>query len=581
MKHILQIFTILVAFNNLSITDIGFTQTRPEIDWSRCYGGSRDENGSGGVNYKSLLPTSDVGYVIAAETTSIDGDIDKSKRRDDTFPQDSFRNQDIWLIKISKNGEKEWEKYYGGSLTEYVNEMKPTTDGGYILCGYTNSIDGDLLFDTTGAINVFINGGTLDGFVMKLDSLCNKVWVSRIGGTKADHLYSIIETSDSGYLTTGVTYSMDETWLGYSWFKNNSPYPNGFIAKLDADGNKKWNKLYGGSYEDGLFSSVETSNGFLLCGFSASEDGDITAPHYVDTVNKLYPSGDCWIIETDKFGSILREKCFGGTEYDGGQSIIAVNDGYVISARTLSSDGEVTGYHPAQTGLKYALYDSWIFQIDTNWNIQWQSCIGGSLQDVVNDLIPNAEGGLTFIGSTNSSDSDLVSIHKPENGWDIWTGELSSSGQLLWHACYGGSKNDIGNGIIKNADGVYVLFASVGSNEGDIIGNHGGSPQQNRDIWIAMLKKQQNSVKASTVESHFPNLYPNPSVDQMNLYFDSNKLIRQVQFFSPLGIEHFPPYTISDNVLITDTRSLLSGMYLIRITYENQQFQEVQRFVKM
>jgi hypothetical protein len=585
MKHTLQLLTILATLFYLSITQIGFAQTRPAIEWSRCYGGSRDENGGGGVNWKSLLPTSDGGYIIAAETSSIDGDIDISKRRDDMFPMDSFRNEDIWLIKISKNGEKEWEKYYGGSSTEYVTQMKPTSDGGYILCGFTNSIDGDLPFDTTGVINVFIKGGTLDGYVMKLDSLCNKEWVSRIGGTGYDHLYSIIETSDNGYLTTGVTYSTDETWLGYSWFKNNTPYPNGFIAKLDADGNKKWNKLYGGSMEDALFSSVETQNGFLICGVSVSADGDISAPHYVDTVNNLYPSGDCWIIETDKFGSILREKCFGGSKYDGGQTITAVKDGYVVTANTLSSDEEVIGYHPSQTGLDYAPYDTWIFKIDTNWNILWQNCIGGSQQDVVTTLIPNNEGGFCFIGATNSSDSMLTNIRPSaqvgEKQTDIWVGEISETGKLLWHGCYGGSHYDLGNGITKDADGGYTLFTSVGSNDGDISGNHGGSQGHNRDIWIAKLKKQQNGVEAYSGSSQFSTPYPNPSFDHVNLTIYPTQPIQTVQFFSPLGQEFYPKYQLSGNLLTTDTRTLAKGMYIIRITYQDLSVQEVRKFVKV
>lgn len=592
MKHILQIFTIFAALFYVCIVQIGFAQQKQHsIEWSRCYGGSRNENGNSFLlNKRTCLPTPDGGFIFAAQTSSRDGDIDISRRHNDMFQQDSFENEDIWIVKLSSGGSIEWEQYYGGEATDDVNCMVPTSDGGYILCGYTGSFKGDFPIDTTGIFHILAGGGFPDGFVMKVDSLGRKEWVSRIGGSSFDILSTVIQTSDGSYLATGETSSTDELWLGLPWIRHNGgPWQDAFVVKLAPDGSKKWIRFYGGTGRDGFLSMLEKpEGGFILCGGTNSDDGDISKLHYKDSINSFEPTNDLWIVEISKTGTIIREKCFGGSSSDEGFDIHLTNDGgYIVAGQTLSPDGDVAGYHPENKDYIGTASDSWIFKIDTSWNIIWQNCIGGSQQEYITSLIPTRNGGYAFIGSTNSSDSDLTGIHKPENKGDIWIGELSSVGKLLWQQCFGGTGTsvdyggDFGNGIIENDDGGFTLYASVGSTDGDIVGNHGGEPVHNRDIWVAKLRPGQVGVSASTGETHFANPYPNPSVDQMNLYIHPTEPVEQVQFFNPLGQEFYPKYQLSGNLLTTNTETLAEGIYIVRITYKDLSVQEVRKFVKM
>ena len=585
MKHFI-FFTILsIPFlaNTLVPIDV-YAQKKPySIEWSRCYGGSRDENGSGIPGKKMVLRTPDGGYIFAGETSSKDGDINKSRRHNDMFQQDSFKNVDIWIVKLSAGGSIEWEQYYGGEGTDYVNQILPTSDGGYVLCGETNSFSGDFPFDTSGITQIRIHGGLDDGFVMKLDSLGQKEWISRTGGSDYDYLYTVIQTADGGYLASGSTNSNEEYWGGLSWIKHQGPWGDGFIVKLGSDGSKKWNRLYGGTGNDGISSVVEKQGGgFILCGGTNSEDGDVSKLHYKDSINSIGATGDLWIVEINTTGDIIREKCFGGSSEDGGASITrAVDGGFLITGHTFSPDGDVVGYHMENKDVHTAdPFDAWIFKIDTALNIVWQNCIGGSQQDGINSLIPTRSGGYAFIGSTNSSDSNLTGIHKPENNMDIWIGELSSGGKLLWQQCFGGTANDYGNGIVENDDGGFTLFASVGSMDGDISGNHGGGPVHNRDIWVAKLRPGQVGVNSASGETHFANPYPNPSGDQMNMYLQPTESLERVQFFNPLGAEVFPSYQIKGTLLTADMSTLANGMYIIRITYDGRSVVEVRKFVK-
>lgn len=594
MKHILQILQVVVLLSFISIVETVFAQQKPySVEWSKCYGGSRNENQGGGAPYRnSILPTDDGGYVLAGVTTSIDGDIDVSKRHDDMFPQDSFRNEDIWIVKLSNSGSIEWEQYYGGEGTDLISSIKSTSDGGYILCGSTASFKGDFPMDTTGIYHIIAKSAFPDGFVMKLDSLGRKEWVSRIGGSDSDQLTSVIQTSDGGYITTGNTFSTDEIWLDLSWISNFGKIYNGFVAKLNSDGTKKWSRLYGGTGRDYLNGILEKHDGnFLLCGNTNSEDGNVSKLHYKDSIHSMGATEDAWLVEISANGNIIREKCFGGSGVEGGLQIDFASDGgYIILSATvpenppaLIPNGDVVGYHPQQTGLVYEALDSWIIKIDTAWNIVWQNCIGGSQQDVIHSIISTRNGGYAFIGITNSSDSDLTGIHNPEpkHNWDIWAGELSSTGKLLWQQCFGGTARDYGNGIVENDEGGFTIYSCVGSMDGDIVGNHGGEVPYNSDIWIAKLKKQQNGVEVSLGGSHFANPYPNPSVNEMNLYIHPTQPVQTVQFFNPLGQEFYPKYQLSGNLLTTDTRILAKGMYIIRITYQDLTVQEVRKFVKV
>lgn len=580
IRFIYVVFCLAVLLVTLKST---YSQNRTHsIDWSRCYGGSRDENESIRPGANFILPLPDGGYIFAGGTQSIDGDIDKSKRRDDTFIKDSCINDDIWIVKLSQSGQIEWEKYFGGSLSDFVFDIKPTSDGGYILCGLAGSINGDFPFDTTGVVDVYVKAGTNDGFVMKLDSAGDKQWMTRIGGSGYDGLESVIETSDGGFAAVGYSSSTDELWQGLSWIRHQGPLGDGLLVKLNSKGEKKWSRRYGGTKLESFRDLVETAEGgFILCGGTDSEDGDVSSLHYIDSVNKLGGTPDVWIVEVNNTGQLTREKCFGGTGSEGADNLHSLANGeFVVVAGTSSSDVDVVGFHPIKTGLSYGAFDAWIFQIDTGWNITWQNCIGGSQQDVVNTLIPTNSGGYAFIGYTNSSDSDLTNIHspEPEHNWDLWVGELSDNGKLLWHECYGGTKTDYGNGIVENTDGSFTLYGSVGSTDGDIVGNHGGSAVHNRDIWVAKLK-QKNSVESSSGDSHFANPFPNPTGNQMNLYIHPSEPVERVEFFNPLGQQFYPSYRVSGNLLSSDITTLSAGIYFIRITYKNLSTQEVRKFV--
>jgi len=134
--------------------------------WSRTFGGSDIENA-----YSCEL-TDDGGYILAGYTKS-------------------FGNgqSDIWLIKTDANGNEVWNKTFGGTGVDYTYSAQQTTDGGYIVGGFT---------DSEG------NGG-FDIWIIKTDENGNEVWNKTIGEASDEFCFFVQQTFDGGYITAGST----------------------------------------------------------------------------------------------------------------------------------------------------------------------------------------------------------------------------------------------------------------------------------------------------------------------------------------------------------------------------------------
>lgn len=127
------------------------------LQWQKCLGGSADEAS------RKIIQLSDSGYIVLAYTSSMDGDLIGN-------PPDDV---DVWLIKLDQTGNIQWQKCYGGSLSDAAYDMQQTSDGGLVFTGLTNSNDGD----------VSGNHGDYDIWVVKLAPLPDQIGLTTISTT--------------------------------------------------------------------------------------------------------------------------------------------------------------------------------------------------------------------------------------------------------------------------------------------------------------------------------------------------------------------------------------------------------------
>ncbi|MBK6827358.1 MAG: hypothetical protein IPG86_10980 [Chitinophagaceae bacterium] len=220
----------------------------PPQQWANQYGG-------GNVDIPfSIKVTTDGGTIITGYTDSKDGDIS---------PQPNREYWDLWVVKLNRCGAIEWEKSFGGSNYESGRDIVQTADGGYLVVGETNSTDG-------GVISGY--GGTKDIWILKLNANGNLLWQKRYGGNGLDIGNHIHLLDDGSFYVLASSSSNDGNISGNH---GTAGYTDGVLMKLDASGNLLWSRCYGGSKNE-EFYDIEIINGrTYLAGFANSTDGDI------------------------------------------------------------------------------------------------------------------------------------------------------------------------------------------------------------------------------------------------------------------------------------------------------------------
>ena len=243
---------LLIAFGLSLITTLSPAQ---EIEWQKTIGG-------GVYDYlHSIQQTTDGGYILGGYSLSnISGD----------KTENSNGSSDYWIVKTDASGNIQWQNTIGGSSSEILNSIQQTTDGGYILGGISKSnISGDK------SENCF---GDYDYWIVKTDSSGNIQWQNTIEGNNFDYLTSIRQTTDGGYILGGYSSSNisgDKT-------ENSNGLYDYWIVKTDATGNIQWQNTIGGNDHDNLISLQQTTDGgYILGGHSASNiSGDKTENSY-------------------------------------------------------------------------------------------------------------------------------------------------------------------------------------------------------------------------------------------------------------------------------------------------------------
>ena len=311
------------------------TDSLNNIEWQKCMGGSSLE-----VAYQIKL-TSDSGYICIGYTASSDGDVT------------GFHGfYDAWVVKLSSEGEIEWNKCYGGSHIDWGQCIIPTNDGGYIIGGLTMSTDGDVLCELHSEYN--------DIWIVKLDSIGNIEWQQCYGGSFREGVVNIKQTEDEGYIFLGQTNSNDGDVSGLHGMPGTYFNDDFWIVKLDNTGNIEWQNCLGGSQEEfPHFLELFNDGGYIVGGATKSHDGNVIG----NNSNNGYL--DMWVIKLSSSGNIEWQKCLGGVADNSARSIAIKSENNLLISGTIdnSNTGDVNcNLHGAS--------DIWVVEIkDTSTNV--------------------------------------------------------------------------------------------------------------------------------------------------------------------------------------------------------------------
>lgn len=307
-------------------------------------------------------------------------------------------NFDLLLYKLSTSGDIEWQKVIGdASSADVGRRIRQTSDGGYIVAGYTSSF----------------GAGSRDVWVIKFDSNDEIEWEKAYGGGNLDQAASIVVTSDGGYIVVGSTTSFGFGVASNLW-----------VIKLDSNGEIEFEKAFGGGAEELVMSSSIqeiSGGGYIVAGRTNS-----------------YGAGDYdgWLLKLDIHGGIVWQKTYGGAAIDFFNSIQQTSDGgYIIAAATQSfGAGD---------------QDGWILKLDSNGLVTWQKTYGGTEFENLESIEQTTDGGYIVAGATNSFGA---------GGREYWVLKLDSSGNIRWENAYGGDAAlDTAHSVQQTSFGGYIV----------------------------------------------------------------------------------------------------------------------------
>jgi len=498
--------------------------------WDNTYGGSRQDY------IRSLLYTSDGGYLLGATTASVDGDV----------PDSTHISFDFWAIKTDSNGNIQWDYIYKQPQLSELVEMAHTPDGGYILAGY-NIFDGPPI----------TNRGNEDLYLVKIDASGNKVWDTIYGGPDYEETTSIIPATGGGYIITAFTSS------------NSGDITDGtngaedfWVLKIDENGNKLWDKTYGGSSTDYPFDVISTGDGnYFVVGYTQSNNGDVTDTTYGDA--------DIWIVKFDGSGNKLADYTFGAAGADVAFKMYRnLDNTYMLCGQTTSQGGDFI-----DTNNGY--YDGFLLKMNYAGNELWGKAYGGSMFDEFTTLNPAPNKGFILGGNSQSSDGDVTDGNN--GGEDVWIVRVDSLGSLLTDKTFGSSSFEYIPASLALPGGNYLFAGQSSGSNGDITdGNNGSTDALLLKVRLGcdedhLAAKVSSTTEASSTEDKVT-FYPNPFSSVLNISMDQTTAgIVKVELLNLAGGK-VGIFNATAPQITLPTENLEPGIYICKIYAGEQIF---------
>ena len=389
----LKYYQIVVEDKWGFFSESSIVQAEMPFTMIKNYGGTQNERGY------AVQQTSDGGYVIVGSSASY-----------------GAGGSDLWILKVDASGEFSWSKTYGGQGNDVGKDIVQTSDGGYIITGYTKSFssggDMDLWLiktDANGESCLYNDGGTCTQNSSK--------WVKSFGTSGNDYGNSVKETSEGDFIVAGKSGRI----------------PSVFVVKTNSLGEKIWENLYGtGPGDRGQYIIERQDLGFLIVGKENPNNAD----------------DNLCLINIDTDGSEVWHSLYGGGSSDGGNHVSEVSGGGFIIAGSTKSYGNGNWD------------DMWLVKTSTGGSMEWQKTYGGNYTEIGNYVHEKVSGGYIITGSTESIGQGL---------YDIWVVSTDYTGNEIYSQTFGGNMDDKALRGSKSDNGELLIIGYTSSfgNGGD------------------------------------------------------------------------------------------------------------------
>lgn len=269
-------------------------------------------------------------------------------------------SSNLWVVKLDNDGNLVWDNQYGSTAYfDCGNDITVDNDGNILVAGYT----------TTNGTN-----SSADIWLLKIDSDGNDIWNQTFGGVGLDIAFTIANTSDGGCVLGGYTNT------------NSIGNKDGFVVKVDSDGNEQWSQNYGGVDYDKINKIIELHNGsYAMVGI-------------FETVSNSY---DIWFMKIDQTGNVLEETLYGDIHNEVCTDIVLTSDTAYAMVSSTNSFGLGGGFQTLYTGSAYMLLKT---DQDITTNVKTE------IQPESICLYPNPSNGLVSVNKKGITDIKVYDL---------------------------------------------------------------------------------------------------------------------------------------------------------------------------
>jgi len=514
----------------LSFSSILIAQ-KPDTLWTKTYGGSQTECYGYGMDAQVRIDVNNINQIfITTSTTSTDYDI-----------HTSYGSVDCFVVKTNGNGDTLWTKVVGGNDYDIPRDIIALDDGGCLVAGWTYS-NSDLMIGH--------HGDTMseDGFIFRLDSLGNIVWLKQYGGSDfigipgRDKIFDIIKMQNGNFLALGQTNSNNgDLYMDLSMFYV------GWVLEIDGNGNVQTSKKLCWTthdennpdyFEEGL--QLSDGSGFLCFG---------------ESIHGL-SSSKFWVMKLDNSFDEVWQYEYGCSSFNFPSSITeAENNGAVFTGWIQSGGGDVSGSYLGGS------LDAWVAKIDSSGSLVNNKTVGGSEAEIPSRII-SLDSKLAFYFSGSTRSIDYYGGGDTTTAMDFWLIKFDQNLDSIWTYKPGGTQSDAATDIALSTQGNRLFVVGKSESSDLYVNNNYGS----RDVWLCSLQDFHVGITESKKLDNIT-IYPNPCKN----YFKINKNIETLKLYNVLGSLVFSAKNINKNTAV-DIPNLSPSLYFVELISEGECF---------
>ncbi len=348
-----------------------------------------------------------------------------------------------FLAKLDGDGNHLWSKTFASASI-------PPTGRAMTVDRYGNVfLVGDMTSPTDFGGGTLTPSGSADVFLVKLDSDGNHLWSKRFGDASLQLGWSVVADIGGNVIVVGEHAGT----IDFGGAPLTAPTQiNGFVAKLDPDGNHVWSRTIGNAGPMNLRDiTTDSSNNVILTGYFFGSL-DLGAGPMVSA-----GQADAFVVKYDALGNLVWSKRFGGT---GGESSIGLaTDGQgdiaFVGQHTAPADFG-GGTLPSEGG-----GDVYVVKLDPAGNHLWSKSFGDAAKQAPLDIASDPAGCFMingiYQGTVDFGGNPLVSAGDD----DVFLVKLGIDGEHLWSHGFGDAERQVGHGVSSDADGNVVLTGDL------------------------------------------------------------------------------------------------------------------------